>query len=102
MPLLLTDEDEPRNRRREDNTPWWIGSIIKLGVPAAIALFLIWFIVSTISPSITFIKENLVLHADSATRVGREIHEQNEKLMKVLQQICMNSAKNNQERNGCF
>ncbi len=110
MSILLSEqEDNRRDRRREDNTPWWIGAIYKLGIPAAIALFLIWFVVATVIPNIQFIKENLVLHANSSSQVGQDLRDQNirlsqqnERLMRVLQQICINSAKNNQERNGCF
>jgi len=93
------------NKRMGDSDqPWWVSSIYKIGIPAAIACYLIWFIVQSVSTKQDDIYELLKSHnntmiaqADEARRTANEVERSN----KFLQQICF-SLTPERRRQECF
>lgn len=88
-----------------NGAPWWVKAISMVGVPAAIALFLTWTTVSDSKAAqrqqqseLIAIKENLILHANDATLQRQTL----QRIERVLQQICVNSARTSDQRNNCF
>jgi len=94
----LEDKRSNTNRNRRRTDPWWLYTIIRLGVPAAIAIYLTYFLVSTVNNNLAQAKELIVSHVgDTLQQKERE-----EKMLYTLQRICANLASTNQERNECF
>lgn len=80
-----------------EEQPWWVGSIYKIGIPSAIAIYLIWFLAAQVRTDLVEMKQTVTQHKiDSAVML-----DQNRKIYQVLQRICVNSATNNQERIEC-
>lgn len=68
--------------------PLWMKFVSAVGVPSAIAIYLVWFLGSAVLGAINSHAEQ---HADE-TRV----------LTSVLQQLCANTAATPADRAGCF
>ena len=81
-----------------NNIPWYINASYQFGIPAVIAGFLVWALVTRVDSSLTSIKENLVLHAQDSAYTVKEL----EKVKVVLQRICANTSGTAQDRNACF
>jgi hypothetical protein len=86
------------NEIKSDNGPWWIQVIYKVGIPSAIAIFLIWALVTRIDVEILEIRENLRLHAVDSSYIIKNTNN----LQQILQRICVNTSETNEERNACF
>ena len=114
----MTDRREPHDRRDTDNSgmPWWVRAIAYVGVPAAIACFLVWFLVARVdgwqrnadTKLDTHIAATVVL-ADSVrsitlalTEIEREHRESSKRLERYLRQLCVSGAKDREERNQCL
>jgi hypothetical protein len=67
--------------------PWWIEVAYKIGVPSAIAVFLIWFIVAKVSASLEHANGTLDEHVWTTNF--------------YLHAICTNAAKTEAERENC-
>ena len=67
--------------------PWWVDAVVKLGVPAAIALFLVWWLTSSVAASLSTIKDRLDRHVSSS-----DFYQH---------QICRNTARTEAERQAC-
>ena len=78
--------------------PWWVNPLYKFGIPSAIALFSVWFLATQVRDKLEAVDNKLNAH------IGASIQNQNqnERMLKLLQQICINSAASNQERSQCF
>lgn len=70
------------------NLPVWAKFVSAVGVPSAIAIYLVWFLGSAVLGAITS-------HADEHAAEIRV-------LTSVLQQLCSNTAETPADRAGCF
>ena len=86
------------NETKSDNGPWWVQAIYKVGIPSAIAIFLIWALVTRIDVEILEIRENLRLHAVDSSYIIKNTNN----LQQILQRICVNTSETNEERSACF
>ena len=86
------------NEIKINDGPWWVQAIYKVGIPSAIAIFLIWTLVNKIDVGIIEIRENLRLHAVDSSYVIKNTNN----LQQILQRICVNTSETNEERNACF
>jgi hypothetical protein len=68
--------------------PWYTKFVASVGVPSAIALFLVWFLSSQVMSAIQE-------HADSSDVLLRE-------LLSVSRQICLNTAEDAVSRAACL
>jgi hypothetical protein len=86
---LLREAARERERFRGSNGgPWYTRFIASVGVPSAIALFLVWFLSSQV---MTAIQE----HADASDVLLRE-------LLSVSRQICLNTSDDSISRAACI
>lgn len=104
------DDDEPTHyrgpeRRTQDNPfaglPQWARIVAMVGIPGAIALFLVW----VGSQSLPKISEELVAYRMEAERSRQAIQEQTnqgEQVYRLLQRICAEVAKTDEGRSRCF
>lgn len=83
--------------RRHDD-PWWITAIYKIGIPSAIAVYLVWVLTIQVRDRLDSIDQKI----NSFYSNSSVIIDQNSRTQKILQQICMNSATTNEERSRCF
>lgn len=72
---------------RRDDGPWWITAVYRLGVPSAIAAFLLWYLVSNVSANISAIRQDVRDHVTESAI--------------YLRAICLNTAKDEGERESC-
>jgi hypothetical protein len=66
---------------------WWIEAMLKLGVPAAIACFLVWFLATQLLANMSAIAHQLNDHVTS-TNI-------------YLRAVCLHTAKTQAERDDC-
>ena len=93
------------NRLLSSDAPMWARIVYVIGVPSAIAIFLIYFVTNQVSGAIgnirteqAQIREELRLHAVDSSYVIKETTS----IRMILQQICANTAATREERNMCF
>jgi hypothetical protein len=107
---------QPRQARNGDNNgngngsnPFagmspWMRFIAFIGVPAAIALFLVYRLDGRSAQELAGISAELRAHQAVSTVMATEIadHKQETKTLIVLmRQICVNTSKNDQQRREC-
>lgn len=80
------------------SSPWWVNSVIKIGVPSAIALFLVWFLSTQVRDRLDAVDGKLNNHINMST----PLMDQNRQMLILLRQICVNSAPSNYERSQCL
>lgn len=81
--------------------PIWMRAIATLGVPSAIAIFLVW-VGSNEVPKIqrqTQVNTEALVQLQEHTR---QIQETNAAIYRMLQRLCSNTAKTDDERSRCF
>ena len=82
----------------QTNIPWWVNAVYKVGVPTAIACYLVWFLTTRIQSNLEAIQGNLTIH----TQQSIQSQEHNKQVLQLLRVICAEGAKNVVERNACF
>lgn len=110
----MSDKDlliePPRRRRKEDLDPPLMSNttlnwIAKIGVPSAIALYLVYMITAGISAEIRDIKDEFLKHSNQAVDLVRQYEQmriQSDRQTYILQRICINSAKTDQQKEECI
>lgn len=94
-----------KNASIPNNMPWQIKAIGLVGVPSAIAIYLVLSLDQGIRADNKALRENLVMHAQQT----QFLSEQNSKLVisidslkRSIDRICANTSRNFTERNECF
>jgi hypothetical protein len=91
--------------RIDEGMPWQVKALGIVGVPAAIAIYLVWALVSQIAPAILSMNSLLSAHvAQMTTLMGEQtqIKNQNEAIIRILKTSCVNAAKDMVERERCL
>lgn len=79
--------------------------IYTFGVPAAIAIFLVYFVTSRVDQSLDMMQKNLDSHVSESNQLietDEQIKFQLQSVTQILLSICVNTAKSSNERNACF
>jgi hypothetical protein len=103
MDSLMTAE----RRRKEDAADWmnglpaWARFVWRIGIPGAIALFLVWQGASQL-PQLVRQYEALRAQVAQIADVQSQHQRDSEATFRMLQRICSNTAKTDEERNRCF
>lgn len=82
--------------RRE--IPWWVSAIYKVGVPTAIACYLVYILANKVQTGIEATNEALNAHI----RQQQMYFDNQQKQLQLLRTICANAATSGMERNECF
>jgi hypothetical protein len=88
-----------------DGMPWWVKAIGFVGVPSAIAMFLVWALVSNVIPVMLEMQKTVNTMAVQVATVSAEHAEskrQTEEMLKVLRGSCLNGAKSYEEKTRCL
>ena len=106
-----TPADNPKKMGRRqmdgesDGIPWWIRAVVYMGVPAAIACYLVYILAQTVAASQTQVQSTLnTLAVSVSTMQGEHVQIKvlNEAMLKVLQASCANAAQTEEKRVNCF
>lgn len=100
MSLPLTSDD-----MSEQPTPWYIKFLYTFGIPAALTVYLVYVLVSSIDAKLNLINNVLLQHQidmANSLRTNDELKQQAFATNLILQRICVNTAANQAARNSCF
>lgn len=104
----MDDVFDPKSRRRQSETdgmPWQIKAVGLIGVPSAIACYLIWALVSGVVPAMLSMQQTmgtLVGTISSITTEHAAQKVQNERIIQILQATCVNAAQTTIDRERCI
>ena len=101
--------DESRNNEAKhdqsgtmlSNLPLWARTITFVGIPGAIALYLVYIMSQTL-PSILLGVEVLKQEAIKGREISQEQLAKQQDMYRLQQRICSNTAKDTLERGQCF
>jgi hypothetical protein len=82
----------------QSGVPWWVTSIYKVGVPTAIACYLVWFLTSRIQTNLEAVQGSISLHIQQQN----EEHQTGKQMLQLLRVICAEGAQSSVERKACF
>ena len=89
----------------DNGTPWYFKFVYTFGVPAALTLYLVWFISNNVDTRLTSISSALSAHQQDmafSLKSNVEFRQQLYLTNILLQRICVNTAKDSQTRGNCF
>lgn len=82
--------------------------IARVGVPSAIALFLVYVLANSVTTNISAMKDELRLHTDQSATTLQSIvalssqrNTETATLTILMRQICINTASSNEQRREC-
>jgi hypothetical protein len=103
---MATEETPPTVVK---SSPWWLQGIVTLGVPAAIALYLVWFIASNQTAAINKMTDTVTEHshqsaiaAAAAVVIQNDMRDTNVRVEAYMRLLCVNGAKTTTDRNICL
>ena len=109
MESTFADNPKKMGRRQMDgessDIPWWIRAVVYMGVPAAIACYLVYILAQTVTASqgqVQTTLNTLVISVSSMQAEHNQIKMLNEAMLKVLQATCANAAQTEEKRANCF
>lgn len=85
--------------------PWYIKFLYTFGIPATLAIYLVWFMVNRVDTNLDKINNTLAFHQVEMSANLKQTEETKAQLLLtnlLLQRICVNTAVNQQARNNCF
>lgn len=104
MVLLKADGTEANG-----NGPWWVKSAWVVGPITMIALGLVYLLAIDVrtdsraaASAATAVRGDLAEHQRHTEQLHKNIEDYMRVQMLLMRQLCTNSAKNNDERRGCF
>mgnify|MGYP001559873781 FL=1 len=89
LPSVVPDVWPPKISP-ENGMPWWVRALYVLGVPAAIAIFLIYFVTSAVSSELAGLRADVRMHMRDQSL-----------LVYYLEALCRNTAETDTERTAC-
>lgn len=78
--------------------PWWLNAIYKVGVPTAIACYLVWLLAAQVQTNLQAIQVLVTQHVNDQAKSSQIADRQ----LQMLRVICAQGAKSPLERNACF
>lgn len=87
--------------RRSGDLPWWVRSIAIIGIPGAIAIFLVW-VGSQEVPKIKAQGSETQAVALTNQKMIDELKKKQDAMFRMLQRICSNTARTEYDRQRCF
>jgi hypothetical protein len=89
--------------------PPWARFVAVVGVPSAIAVYLIWVTTSSLSMRVEMINDRLSQHAEVTSGASARLNEfvqadeqYSRVVLELMQRICLNTASNETERSACL
>lgn len=112
----MFEHDDDNDDSSSPNVPAWMKAVYVFGVPAAIAMFLVWIVAGTQSSKLDAIGQSQAamvgkidahvvaaqVSADAARMAAEEVRSNGLRLERYLQLMCINTARTVAERNSCL
>jgi hypothetical protein len=89
----------------ENGTPWYIKFIYQIGVPSAIALYLVYLLGSSLTSSTRDTLTMMQQHMGQAAELGHKIEQEQaatDTLIQLQKFTCLHAAHNVMERTDCY
>lgn len=104
--LGVSDQRSGEDRRSNDSdAPWWVTLTLKVGVPAAIAMFLVYLLAVDVRGANARIERTLADHITIGPAMIRmlEDHERSDIRLETYARLnCVHAAKTQAERDACL
>lgn len=84
-----------------NNLPWWVNAIYKVGVPTAIACYLVWILASKVQTEVEAVQNVVNQHVQDQQRNMLEFTKISKEQLKLLRAMCLHSAKTDNQRDDC-
>jgi hypothetical protein len=82
--------------------PWWVQATYRLGVPAALAIFLVWFLTSRLGADLASVHAMVQTHVEAAQADRAELRFYLRQMVVAMQATCVNAAHDASERRRCL
>lgn len=97
----------PRHYDMAENKeyPWWVRAIYLIGIPSAIAGYLVYTLSTGVNSTVNLINTNLQAHQIDTSyliKANQESQSQQRVMYNLLQQICINTARTAEDRQNCW
>lgn len=90
--------------KSSDSLPWWVSAIYKVGVPTAIACYLVWFLTQRVQTDLDAATQQLnnmqTLMAAHVTTQEQSLKVSQE-ILKAMRKICVNTSDTKADRDEC-
>lgn len=97
-----TDDYSGADRRNGNGVlPWWVRAIAVVGIPGALALYLV-YVGAQLAPRILATAEAAHSESIRTRELLREHIQSEEQMYRLLQRICSNAARGDDDRQRCF
>ncbi len=96
--MVLTDEDMP-------NVPEWLQAIVKLGIPGAALIFLVYWLTVTFDHRLEAMEtqhKTMGEHNSRMEDLSKGAATVNDRVLRVLLASCVNNAKTDNQRRECL
>ena len=95
------DERRSQSESWLDSLPIWVRALGVIGIPGAIAVFLVWIFAQDV-PRISRLVEANTTELDAQRELLKAQQIKTDETFRLLQRICNNTAKTEEERQRCF
>lgn len=83
------------------NMPWWVRAISVFGVPASIALYLVWTLNGTQARTLDTMREGQIKHNIESAQSNLDTKASSARVETYLRVICGLQAKTKEDKNTC-
>lgn len=89
---------------KEAQLPWWVSAIYKVGVPTAIACYLVWILAGKVQTDLEATQNQMTsMQALMASHIATQERnlKVNEDILKAMRKICVNTSDTKADRDEC-
>lgn len=105
---MVTDKAQTHHGSNGSGLPPWMRFVWLIGVPSAIALFLVWRLDGRQSQHLMQIESRLEAHAlvtlgaaGTLTKASEDGRAETRTLITLMRQVCVNTARTDEQRREC-
>jgi len=86
------------------DAPWWVRSVVWVGVPTAAMAYLMWFVLGNFAGQMSHLSSSYDQHQQDTASLIQHLQQETEQAwaqLAVMQRICLNTAKTDADRLAC-
>lgn len=102
MASILGPTGELASETNNNNGPWWVAATLRMGVPAALACYLVYYVTSGQGGAVAEMRDDIRAIATTITSHVGSTDRSMKEIQRLLGIQCANSAKSDIDRNACF
>lgn len=85
-----------------DGLPWWVNAVYKVGVPTAIACYLVYILAGKVQTNVEAVQSVLSQHELEQQHFLNELNRDSKLQLKMLETMCIHSSKTDEQRQECI